>query len=387
MTTTLVLWMRSDGHSEGEQMLSRAREANVLDLVEKGCQIEEISRIIVVSNSRDVAKSFKDYPVILEPAPDSGSVSFGEILRSVLEKHNVGTFLYVGGGSGVFVEIGDIAQMARAVLASPEMLLVNNFYSTDLAAFGRDLDLKALIRCQKDNQLGWVLGRKEGVRTCVLPSNVVTRFDMDTPADLMILKAHPPRGRHLSALVSRLPIDLSPVFRVMDVLVCRDGQTVVMGRVSPEVALFLDRETACRLRFYIEERGMEVRNEKRGIWSLVGLCLEKLGIPEFFQALSTHADAAIVDSRVLFHHLGLRTSRRDRFFSDLRKPEEITDPAVRLFTEEALRSPIPFLLGGHTLVSGGLYALAASAWERVKEPLKRNVEEIQNRAWETNQRI
>jgi hypothetical protein len=210
---------------------------------------------------------------------------------------------------------------------------------------------------------------------------------MDTPTDLMILKAHAPRGRHLSALVSRLPIDLSPLFRVMDVLVHRDGQTVVMGRISPEAALFFDREIACRLRFYSEERGMERRGEQRWSWSLVGLCLEKLGPSHFFQILSTHAHAAIVDSRVLFHHLGLRTSRRDRFFSDLLKPEEITHPALRLFTEEALQSQIPFLLGGHTLVSGGLYALAESAWERVREPLKRDMEELQNRTCETNQQL
>lgn len=380
-TATLILWMRSDGDSEGERMISRARNANVLDHVEKACQVEDIGSIIVVTNSRDMAKALRDYPVILETAPDLGSVPFGEKMRSVIEKYALGTVLYVGGGSGVFMEIEDMARMTQATLASPEMLLVNNFYSTDFAAFGRASELKALRRCQQDNQLGRVLGREEGVRTCVLPSSLVTRFDIDTPTDLMILKAHPPRGRHLSRVVLELPIDASRLFRVMDVLVHRDGQAMVMGRIPPEVALSFDRETACHLTFHIEERGMETRNGDKGIWSLVGLCLEKLGISCFFQALSTHAHTAIVDSRVLFRHLGLRPSRQDRFFSDLLKPDEITDPSVRLFTEAARQSPVPFVLGGHTLVSGGLYALAQSAWERVREPLKRDIEELQTRAW------
>jgi len=350
--------------------------------VEKACQIEDIARIIVVTNSRDMAKALRDSPVILETDPDLDAVPFGEKLRSVIEKHAVHGLLYMGGGSGVFMEFEYMARMAQATLASPELLLVNNFYSTDFAAFGRAVELKALRRCQRDNQLGWVLGREEGVRTCVLPSSLVTRFDIDTPADLAVLKAHSTGGRHLSAVMSRLPIDLSSLFRVMDVLVHRDGQTVVMGRIPPEVALFFDRETACHLRFYIEERGMETRKGGNGVWSLVGLCLEKSGTPGFFQTLSAHAQAAIVDSRVLFHHLGLRPSRRDRFFSDLLQAQEITDPSVRLFTEQVLESPIPFVVGGHTLVSGGLYALAESAWQRDREPLERDVEHLQYGTWE-----
>lgn len=387
LTATLILWMRCDGDSEGERMVSRARKANVLDHVEKACQIEDIGSIIVVSNSRDMAKTLRDYPVILETAPDLGSVPFGQKLRSVIEKHGVRTFLYMGGGSGVFMEIEDMTRITRAALACPEMLLVNNFFSTDFAASGRALKFKALRRCEKDNQLGWVLGREEGVRTAVLSPSLVTRFDIDTPADLMMLKVHSPQGRHLSRMVSSLPVDLSPLFRVMDVLVHRDGQAVVMGRIPPEVALFFDRETACHLRFHIEERGMETRKGEKPVWSLVGLCLEKLGTASFFQTLSSHAQAAIVDSRVLFHHLGLRPSRQDRFFSDLLKPDEIADPAVRLFTEAARQSPIPFILGGHTLVSGGLYALAESAWQRAIEPLKRDVEQLQNWTWEESQRV
>ena len=180
-TATLILWMRSDGDSEGERMVSRARKANVLDHVEKACQIEDIGCIIVVGNSRDMTRNLKDYPVILEADPDLGSFPFGEKLKSVIERHAVHTALYMGGGSGVFMEIEEMARMAQAVLASPEMLLVNNFYSTDFAAFGSNLKLKALRRCQRDNQMGWVMGREEGVRTCVFPPSLATRFDIDTP--------------------------------------------------------------------------------------------------------------------------------------------------------------------------------------------------------------
>jgi hypothetical protein len=266
----------------------------------------------------------------------------------------------------------------EAVLSSPELLLVNNFYSTDFAAIGGAIHRHALSRCRKDNQIGWVMAREAGARTCVLPSSLATRFDIDTPADLTILKTCTVKGPHLSAALARLPIDVSPVSRVAEVLVRRDGEAVVMGRIPPEAAAFFDRETACHLRVYIEERGMETREKKGDIWSLAGSCIEGLGIRRFFQTISAHASAAIIDSRVLFGHLGLWPSRPDRFFSDLFRPEAIEDPVVREFTREALGSPIPCILGGHTVVSGGLYALVDSA----AVPLKRDVEVLQ----ETSQR-
>jgi len=375
----LVLWMKSGGDSEGEGMVSRAMEANVLDHVERASRVEAIGPIIVVTDSPNLVETLHDSPAIVETGADLEVLPFGENLASVIEKyskkHSFDGLLYMGGGSGVFMEGEDLMRLTRAVRTSPEILFVNSFYSTDFAGFGRAFSLEALRRCQSDNQIGWVLGREEGRETRVLPPGLMTRFDIDTPADLMILKVHPPRSPHLSEILSSLSIDVSPVYQLMDVLVRREASVMVMGRVTPEAALFFDKETACHLRFYIEERGLKARKERGNgeTWSLAGLCLERIGALAFFETLSAHLEGVILDSRVLFHHLELQPLRRDRFFSDLLRPGEITDPSVRRFTEEALESPIPILLGGHTLVSGGLYALAESAWRRAEKPLGQDV--------------
>jgi hypothetical protein len=50
-------------------------------------------------------------------------------------------------------------------------------------------------------------------------------------------------------------------------------------------------------------------------------------------------------------------SPADRFNSDLRRPNDIADSFLRNFTAAALAAPIPVVLGGHSLVSGGLLAL------------------------------
>jgi hypothetical protein len=74
--------------------------------------------------------------------------------------------------------------------------------------------------------------------------------------------------------------------------------------------------------------------------------------------------ALFLDSRVLFAHQGLWPSAADRFHSDLRQPGQITDPFVRDLTHAAMEAPMPVIMGGHSLVSGGMYALVEAAWAR-----------------------
>ncbi len=128
---------------------------------------------------------------------------------------------------------------------------------------------------------------------------------------------------------------------------------------------------------------MESREESKEnhSFSLIGQSLEKMGVPEFFQTLSKTAQAVILDSRLCFGHFGLSPSSKDRFFSDLLCPDRIDDPFVQCFTRHALQSPVPVILGGHTLVSGGLYVLAESAWCRTEEPLHRGLEDISKDSW------
>jgi hypothetical protein len=107
--------------------------------------------------------------------------------------------------------------------------------------------------------------------------------------------------------------------------------------------------------------GRQARGEVR---SLLGYFLDAVGIERFFEALGTMAQAVFLDNRVIFAHRGLWPSAADRFHSDLRQPAQIGDAFVRDLTEGALAAPVPVIMGGHSLVSGGMYALVESAWAR-----------------------
>ena len=96
--------------------------------------------------------------------------------------------------------------------------------------------------------------------------------------------------------------------------------------------------------------------------SLVAFFLETAGPQRFFQAMAELGDAAFIDTRVLLAHFRTEASRADRFLSDLGCWQEISEPFLREFTQAAAEASIPVLLGGHSLVSGGLMALNEFSW-------------------------
>jgi hypothetical protein len=100
--------------------------------------------------------------------------------------------------------------------------------------------------------------------------------------------------------------------------------------------------------------GRQARGEVR---SLLSDYLELTGIESFFERLADMADAVFLDSRVILASRGLWPSDADRFYSDLLMSAQIQEPFLRSLTAAAASAPIPVVLGGHSLVSGGLALL------------------------------
>ena len=105
--------------------------------------------------------------------------------------------------------------------------------------------------------------------------------------------------------------------------------------------------------------GRDASGEAR---SLLAFHLQEVGCERFFAEFAELADAACIDTRPLLAHLRIVASREDRFLSDLGRPEEIEDAFLKEFTQAANDAPIPVLLGGHSLIAGGLMLLNEAAW-------------------------
>ena len=83
-----------------------------------------------------------------------------------------------------------------------------------------------------------------------------------------------------------------------------------------------------------------------------------------------------LDDRVLWAARGNWPSPADRFNSDLLRPEDISDPFIQQFTSAAMSCPVPVVLGGHSLVSGGLRVLIDAAWGSRKADIERPLTEM-----------
>ena len=94
----------------------------------------------------------------------------------------------------------------------------------------------------------------------------------------------------------------------------------------------------------------------------LAVLVEEVGPERFFRRMAELGDGIVIDTRVIEAHMGIEPSREDRFQSDLLAWEAIEEPFLRRFTRAAAEAPVPVLLGGHSLVSGGLMALNDIAW-------------------------
>jgi len=385
----LVIMTGSSEKSEVERMVSLARQAITLDTIERALAVEAIGAIVLATNSASLAESLRGQPVHVELEAPGEEFHFGRRLRDLITGRGMEKVFYIGGGSSALLSSEAMGRIAETLLASDDAtssyarsgVIANNFYSTDFAAFAPAQAINSIepSTLTLDNDLAWRLVKRAGLPCKELPRTAATQLDVDTPTDLMTLKPHPGVGPHTRRYLDSLELDTSHIEQSLKFFTDRDAEVLVAGRVSASTWAYLESETACRVRLFSEERGMRAsgRQARGEALSLLGFYLDEVGLERFFAALAKMSQAVFLDSRVLFAHRGIWPSAADRFYSDLRQPEKINDPWVRRFTEAAITASIPVVLGGHSLVAGGLYALVEAAWARGKD-LARHVETLEH---------
>lgn len=364
MKPSLVLFLGAQPCSPAEGLVVGAQRAVLLDTLERASASGAFDRAVVVTNRPDTELARLAELDLDQPTPDS-PFRFGQRLAEVVRHHHLCAVVYVGGGAAPLFPAAGLTALAQQVAECPGTAIANNLYSTDFVGFSPASALDGDGLPERDNGLAQWFAHTTGFTVRTLPRTAATQFDIDTPTDLLILQAHSGCGQHARAYLDSLALASGSerLRRAMAVLRDVNGELVVAGRVGSHTWQALEAGTSCRVRLFAEERGMaadgrEARGEAR---SLLGLHLERVGIPHFFQELASLGQAALIDSRVLFAHLRRRLSPSDRYLSDLGAVAQIEDPWLREFTQAALEAPIPVVLGGHSLVSGGMLALIEAA--------------------------
>jgi len=369
--------------SEPVKMVSRAIELSTKDTINKFLEIKEkeknIGKIILSTNSEVLINELKEKSIIIEPDKPQKKFHFGKKLKELINKYKIEKLFYMGGGSGVLLKIEDLKNIIKTVLDKDnivnklnkervsdkkKILITNNLYSTDFIAFSPANIVNSIELFSNDNEIAWILKNNCNFKDISLHRNAATQLDIDTPIDLLTIKNHPALSKNVKNYIESLDINTTKIEEALKYFAIEDSNVLIAGRTNSTVWSYLENNTACRVRLFAEERGMRASGrQKRGeVRSLLGFFIQEFGIKKFFEIISKIADAAFIDSRVILSHFKMWPSDNDRFYSDLLKPEKISEPFLREFTYEALNASIPIVLGGHSLVSGGLYALVESAW-------------------------
>jgi len=290
---------------------------------------------------------------------------------------------YAGAGA---LALADDSLIDALVSAIPGEATANNRFSTDAFLLAGqpsghltlEAGLAALEECSTDNAAMHCL-EAAGFAIRDLSTSSWARFDVDTPLDLALLRlgARLPTTRRPDGVVAAflemtiLPggnsLEIPHLAEIGAILRDRDRQLVVAGRIPSSAWTYLETESACRVRCFIEERGM--RSARDAVpHSLLADWMERLGPEELVKELSSLGDAVILDSRVLMasqagsSDAGAWPPSEERFASDFLDAPPIATPWLKELTEAAAASSVPFLLGGHALVSDGLRILVDAAW-------------------------
>jgi hypothetical protein len=347
-----------------EGLMRRALEASALDVLEAALETGSFEDVVLVADRAPASALPAGVRLTLDDAAEQ--FHFGKRLAETVADSGCGRFVYVGAGAAPLLRAKDLASLAARLDGDGPLCVTNNFYSADLFAL-RPAGLLRRIDPwpPADNGVPRALKEQLDVEVVELDRTTATQFNLDSPIDLVAIGLAEAGGPRLRALIAEWAPDSERVADAARVLTDRHGEVLIAGRVSSRAWRYLESETACRVRLLSEERGMTAagRDADLSARSMLGQLIDAVGPERCFQELIPQlCDAAFIDIRPVLAHLGWQPSRADRFAADLGLADQIEDPGLRAFVAAAAASPVPIVLGGHSLVVGALMLLNDWVW-------------------------
>jgi hypothetical protein len=317
-------------------------------------------------------------------APTDGPFAWGRWFvagaRAALDGAEVDAIGYAGAGA---VALLDDAGLDALLSPIPGEVVANNRFSADAFVVAGDLDraLATLEGCASDNGAPRALN-DAGWTWRDLGADPWARFDVDTTLDLALLRlatrvegTRPLDGAVRAFLeMARLPggrsLEVPHLDEIGAVMRDRSAELVVAGRVPAATWQLLETETACRVRAIVEERGMRsARGSGQAPRSILAALMARSSPAELVAELARLGDGAVLDTRVLMAAVarspdaGAWPPEEERFAADFGDAARVETPWLRELVEAADGASVPFLFGGHALVSDGLRLIVAAAWQ------------------------
>ncbi len=353
-----IFTVRGGSESWAEQHILNAHRANALDLI-RILRGQGIESVIVASPETDWLPD--DLEVIRDDDVPDQSFHFGERLARLIEKHPTQALLHFGGGSAPLVDrsttgmlLGLLEKSLRQDGSIPSHIaLTNNLHSSDWIAISQVQDAIPIIeRADRDNGLALSFKESDQFEVRVLASlRPATSMDIDSLSDLAILAQHPALQPELRQMIGNAAKDLEdiPILPLLDVLRSPNKHLLIVGRVSPLAWNTLERLAKCQI---------DVITERFG-YSILKTWMGKSGyISNAIHPLEKIADAVLFDNRPFLESIGASPNTHDLLASDTLLLEDVEDHTLRELLVAVDDLHIPIVMGGESLVTGGLYALA-----------------------------
>ncbi len=356
---TLIILHGGQGAGEAERLMAEAKIAvarkNTLYALEAG-----FSRVIISTDTPDYFMGLGDN-VSVAPNQKKGNVDFQDLVYSLIEGYSITLPVLMGSGAVPLLGIQGFKEIIQKFESTAPFVITNNFFSSDLIGWQPIDAFKNIGSVERDNNLPRLLRDTGNCTPIVLSKSISTQFDLDTPADLCVLTLWEKTSQGLRKQTQQKDLlPLKQYRKAMPAFCNSEAEIAILGRVGSNVWQYLEQETACRIRIISEERGLAASERKAR--SIAGYLLEEIGPSRFIQMIETLGDVIVIDTRVLIEHLKLKTTREERFQSDLMAYQKISNSLLGELTEAAVKSKKPILLGGHNLVSNGLIGLSEQAW-------------------------
>ncbi len=286
---------------------------------------------------------------------------------------------YVGGGALSLVDDAALDGLLSPIAGE---VVANNRFSADAFVVAGDLPaaIEALSSCESDNAAPRRLAEARFAWRD-LGAARWARFDVDTTLDLALLRLagrlegirplpDPVRGfLEMARLPGGRALEVPHLERLGEVIRDRDAELVVAGRIPGATTAELETETACRVRAFVEERGMRSARSGTAPRSLLAAFMARTSPADLIAELCGLGDAVVLDTRVLMAaqagsaDASVWPAEEERLASDFGDAARVVTPWLRELTEAAAQASVPVLCGGHALVSDGLRIIVAAAWQ------------------------
>jgi hypothetical protein len=366
--TLVILEGLPPGTGPLEAHVRAVRHAAIQDNCRRFRECPLIGDIVVATNDEGLVSLLSDYPCTIYPFQSEEYFHFGRLLTRIINENSCRKVFYMGGGAGLFLSHAEIHHICNGLAGNEGIFFTNNFFSSDFVAFSPASVVNSIDMPALDNLLAYLLREEGGLELRRLTPTWGTMFDIDTPADVMVLSMLPGVPPMTSIALGAEACDRSRLERLFALFADNRGELMIFGRLNPRVAVHMEEHVRCRLRIFSEERGMKARGriERGEVSSIMAAFLGYGGLEKFMEIISSCSSGAVLDSRLIFAHFKKNVSRNDRFLSDRGDYNDIKDDFVRELTRLAVHASIPVVLGGHSLLSGGLWVLSETAAARMR---------------------